>query len=109
MSVKSLSMPSNYIEIDSDEMEYIDGGGFVVLILSKEVVQRISRIVCIVAGTAIGAVTGAYIQQLLGGIVGGVIGFAAGFAIGNYVANHVITGGISWCGNIAGVSGRYFA
>lgn len=109
MSVKSLRMPSNYAEIDRDEMEYIDGGGFVILNLSKPAVQRIARIVCILAGTAMGATVGAYIGQLIGGIAGAVIGFAAGFAVGNYVANNVITGGFKWYGWVSGFSGYYSA
>ena len=39
-----LKMPLNYVEMDAEEMEYLEGGGTVTIKLSKAFVKKYMRI-----------------------------------------------------------------
>jgi hypothetical protein len=75
-------MPSKYIEIDREEMTYIEGGGTITITLSKSYLEAYLGITCAAIGTIIGTAicgglsggTAAYVGAFIGGFIGGVIG-----------------------------------
>jgi len=107
----TLTMPKNYVAIEAEEMEYLDGGGwsgrtfannllglavrsaraFAVLGITKAQITSIATFSYAMAATKFGTkiVTAA---SIVGGIVGGLIAaLAAGLAI-NHLGRHSVWG-----------------
>ena len=88
-------MPSSYVDINSDEMEYVDGGGMLSLKISVSTLKfAINRFVW-GAGSFLGALAVTYLGgpfgAKVGGTIGGIVGGLIGSAIGNLIANKVVS------------------
>lgn len=110
MSALVLEFPSSYSELDSDEMEYIDGGGFVGF--HVQIASRVLNMGAIVGGAFVAGVVGWYAKPLaaLGpwgagaaAAIAAIAGGTAGWAIKNglkdfYVGTNI--SGVSYCKSI---------
>jgi outer membrane lipoprotein SlyB len=103
----ALQMPTNYVDVDRDEMEYVDGGGIVKLTISKETLSRLARVACIIVGTVIGGLLGYYVGNVPGAIIGATFGFVGGFIAGNLAAGKILTT-TTFSANVNGYSGHYY-
>lgn len=99
MDKLSIQLPNSYIEIEKDEMEYIDGGGTLTLKISKSTLQfAISRSVW-AAGSFLGALAGNSLAGpfgtkagiMIGGVLGGIIGSSIGGFIASRIAKSSVT------------------
>ena len=99
MSTFTLKLPSNYIEIDRDEMEYVDGGGTVTLYISADSIRKAISLGVGAAGGILGATAGFYlagpIGSSLGKKIGGFLGSLIGAAIGSVIAGKVVKRGVT--------------
>lgn len=117
MSELVLQMPSNYVDIEKDEMEYVDGGATLqktwygyLGTLNKSECSDLSNLIWMGTGVAgvSAAVTGYFslgVGTLVSGITGGILAIGAGYL--GIAANHngvnfrivnnkFVLGGIRW-------------
>ena len=93
-----MELPNNYIECDSEEMEYIDGGGTLSLKISASTLKFAINRCGWAAGSFLGAVALSYFGPLgtkLGAFIGGLLGGFIGSAIGSYIASKVVKGSVT--------------
>ncbi|NLZ48740.1 MAG: hypothetical protein GX895_08115 [Clostridiales bacterium] len=85
MSTMTLQMPTGYVEIDREEMEYIEGGGTLTVTLTKatqvKVISAAFGFRGKVKGSVAGALLGIAVTPLTTPIGGALIGTAAGTAL----------------------------
>lgn len=111
MSTLCMELPSSYVDVDSEEMEYISGGGSVSLYISASTIRY--AITC--AGWAIGSFLGAMagnalvgpVGTKLGARIGGFLGGVIGSALANYVAGKVVNSGVNLKYNNWVIPGNY--
>ena len=76
----NLQLPNNYVEIDRDEMEYVDGGGSVTLSIS------VAALIGMGVGFASGVIAGAICTYLGGGVIASTAAKFITAAVTNWVA-----------------------
>lgn len=94
MKTLIMQLPTSYINIDEDEMEYVDGGGTLSLKISVSTLKFAINRSGWAAGSFLGALAGTYLigpfGTKIGGTIGGILGGLIGSAIGNFIANKVV-------------------
>lgn len=90
---------STYVDIDREEMEYVNGGGYVSLTLSTAF-----QIDCITAGLS---TVGALIGLAIGNSVGCCIGAGLGWLVGGVIARNVTHNSIIVGGYVPFISGNF--
>ena len=97
----ALQMPSSYVDIDREEMEYVDGGGYLKLVASESAIRDIATAGCSMVGALVGLAIGGWIGKTIGQSIGSIIGGAVGWMVGGIIArgnlhgNYTIYSG--WC------------
>lgn len=99
MSTLSLQLPRNFIDINNEEMEYIDGGGTISLYISADTIRYAIRVSSWAIGSFLGALAGNSLAGPLGGKVGatlgGILGGMIGNVVGSVIAGNVVKRGIT--------------
>lgn len=113
-----LQLPNSFVEVDCEEMEYVDGGFYISnqnlkaglfafmsastvnALVASQAITIIANGVKIIAGNVL-----KWVGSVFGGFVGGVIGWAvgnfSGFAIGIQIGRALLTNkgiNVSWDG-----------
>lgn len=98
-----LVMPSSCWKMTTEEMEYVEGGGTITVVFTRDFIRdsvtAITSAVCTIIGTALGTAVG-------NSVVGGAIGAAVGWIIGGSVARAYIKKGYSFSFNLVGFKDR---
>ena len=110
----ALVMPSNYAVMSEDEMMYVDGGGTVKVVMSRDFLRdcitaglsAVVSIVCTAIGVAVGGVIGGAVGKTVGSVVGAALGAAIGWIIGGSTSRSKIKSGKTVKINIPIVSSR---
>jgi hypothetical protein len=87
-------MPMNAIALDNDEMEYVDGGGTIGIVLSKAFLSDCIDYGCSAALGVIGGLLGNLLGPV-GAIVFGGIGAVLGGIIGGVISRHCVTSAVT--------------
>ena len=81
----TMQMPSNYVSMDAEEMEYLEGGGWIAWTFAT-VGGAAAAVAGAIAGAAAGAALGTVTLPIIGTVsltaVGGVTGAVAAFSAG---------------------------
>ena len=96
---RCLELPANYNAIDEDEMQYIEGGGTLTIVITantqRNLIKQATSSILSLAGKLVGSAVGGPIGGIIGGALGGLLGKALGTLIGNKVVKGDISFGIS--------------
>ncbi|MCM1367580.1 MAG: Blp family class II bacteriocin [Roseburia sp.] len=92
--VSNLVMPTHYVELDSDEMSYVDGGWIVTVNLHLYISMG-GLISGLASGFITGAITAACVSMFasVGHVVGAVLGAVAGLIISSVINSAINAGG----------------
>ena len=94
-----LALPTNYNAIDEDEMQYIEGGGTLTIVITantqRNLVKMATPLILGAAGVLVGGVLGGPISAIVGGVLGGLLGKALAPLISSKVVKGDISFGIS--------------
>ena len=97
MSTMALQMPCSYVNVDRDEMEYVDGGGWFKLSITCTIGGFVSGVASgVVTGFIVGYISAKFTKigsmaGVAGGLVSAAIGGITGYALSSAV-NKMIYG-----------------
>lgn len=112
----NLVMPMHYVELDMDEMSYVEGGAFIGLALSAEQCRAFAELGgtasrglynSLTAQAVVGSAITAFFSWVLSLPIVGIIAFAAIGAVALTIAGLALTAAIKGTGVYAGVNINY--
>ena len=92
----AMAMPSCYAVVSSDEMEYIEAGATVRIVLKKDFLRDVVTASCCAIGTIVGSIIGASISSGMATVIGGAVGGALGWIIGGTLTRSYINKDLSF-------------
>ncbi|MEG6572435.1 hypothetical protein V6C21_07960 [[Clostridium] cellulosi] len=85
-----LTLPMNAIDLDIDEMEYVDGGGTFTLTLKRDFLRDVATALCSAICGIICGIIGSACGPVYGSLIGGSLGAALGWIIGGSLSRKYI-------------------
>ena len=83
----NLVMPANFAAVSEDEMQYIEGGGTVKVVITAATQKNLIQLGLVSGTTWLGKAIG----SAIGGVAGGILGASLGGAIGNFMNTLLVT------------------
>ena len=91
-----LVMPSNFVAINENEMEYVEGGGTLTITLKRDFLRDMLTASCSAIGVVVGTIIAGGSSAGMAAVVGGAVGGALGWIIGGTLSRKYINKDITF-------------